>query len=50
VVESLIKCGALISTGQKAGMMAAPGIAMELDRRSEEKDSAQVSLFGLTRL
>ena len=48
VVESLIKCGAFDSTGEKrSAMIAGLEPAMELGQRIQrENESAQVSLFG----
>ena len=48
VVESLIKCGAFDSTGEKrAAMIAGLEQAMDIGQRIQrEKESAQVSLFG----
>ncbi len=52
VVESLIKCGAFDSTGSKrAPLMAVLEDAMSLGQKiQQERDSAQVSLFGVAEI
>lgn len=52
VVESLIKCGAFDSTGAKrAPLMAVLEDAMSLGQKiQQERDSAQVSLFGVAEI
>jgi DNA polymerase III subunit alpha len=52
VVESLIKCGAFDSTGaRRAPLMAAMEDAMAVGQKiQQERDSAQVSLFGMAEI
>jgi len=52
VVESLVKCGAFDSTGaRRAPLMAALEDAMILGQKiQQERDSAQVSLFGVAEI